>query len=235
MPVAANYPVPPEHLRWRVVGNRDEGAFLESSGRAIKFFDQLLGKGGRSFADFNSILDFGCGCGRLIRSVPPLTDAKLYGVDIDAEAIKWCSDNIKDAQFHANGEYPPLPFADGSMELIYGSSVFTHLDEEHQFKWLEELKRISAPEGYLILSFREWYNVNQIADQAMKAHIEAEMKKKGLSYVRTNFWKGVFPDWYGGTYHTPDYIERTWGKYFDIITTVPPGVVTQTCALLKNK
>lgn len=229
-----NYPVPPESLRWRVVGNRDEGAFLESSQRAIKFFNGVLGKAGKSFSDFDAILDFGCGCGRLIRSLPQITNAKLFGSDIDAEAINWCDQNIKDAKFSVNGEYPPLPFESNSFDLIYASSVFTHIDEEHQFKWLEELKRVSKPGGFLILTFREKHNVDQIANEGIRKTVEADLERKGISYIRTKFWEGIFPDWYGGTYHTPEYIRENWGRYFNLIDLAPPGVITQSSALLQN-
>ena len=79
------------------------------------FFDkEALGHDRKSFKDFNTILDFGCGCGRLIRSLRPLCDpwATIHGVDIDPAAIAWCKQNIADASFSVNDEYPPLHFTD---------------------------------------------------------------------------------------------------------------------------
>ncbi len=230
------YPVPPEDLRWRVVGNRDENYFLQSSKRAMGFFDSVLAKGGKSFKDFSEILDFGCGCGRLIRSLRGLSTpaARLYGSDIDAEAIAWCAQNIPDARFSVNGEYPPLPFGDASIDLVYASSVFTHLDAEHQFRWLEELRRIVKPGGYLLLTFRHKYNIDQIRDEAIRNRVREEVARHGIYYMTTALWKGVFPSWYGGAYHTPEYIKENWGKYFELLHIADAGVVTQNTALFRR-
>ena len=75
--------------------------------------------GFKSFSDFweptckhadpdglKKILDWGCGCGRLIEVFNYLTKNKeLYGCDIDSEAIGWCKDNLKNIEFNT---IPPL-------------------------------------------------------------------------------------------------------------------------------
>ena len=143
--------------------------FSLSGSAAVNFFDkEALGRHRKSFRDFSSILDFGCGCGRLIRSLRPLCDqwAAIHGTDIDAGAIAWCKENIADASFSVNAENPPLRFEDKSMDLIYASSVFTHLDAEDQFHWLAELQRIMKPGGYVLLTFRYRYSIDRLADQS---------------------------------------------------------------------
>lgn len=49
---------------------------------------------------------------------------------------------------------PSTRYADGEFDLIINHSVFTHLDEHYQDRWLEELQRIAAPGGVLVLSTR---------------------------------------------------------------------------------
>ena len=85
---AERYPLPPEDLRWRATGSGDADDFLLSGSAAVNFFDkEALGRHRKSFRDFSSILDFGCGCGRLIRSLRPLCDqwAAIHGTDIDSD------------------------------------------------------------------------------------------------------------------------------------------------------
>jgi SAM-dependent methyltransferase len=235
-PNEIDFPVPPEDLRWRVVANRNEKDFLTSGVHSIRILDAYLNDHlGKHFSDFKSIFDFGCGCGRLLRHLPAISDASLNGCDIDAEAIAWCSENLHSANFFVGGEYPPIPSNEKSFELIYAISVFTHIDEDHQFKWLEELKRVSTPGGYLLLTFRDKNIVSAFPEGGIKKQVLAELEEKGISFVHNKGWKGVFPEWYGGTYHTFDYIRGNWGKYFDVIDlSAPRGAVSQCIALLRN-
>ena len=183
---AQRYPVPPEELRWRATGSHDAEGFLASGSAGVDFFDkEALARQRKSLRDFSSILDFGCGCGRLIRSLRPLCDqwASLYGTDVDAAAIAWCRDNIADASFSMNGENPPLRFEDKSMDLIYACSVFTHLDAQDQFRWLGELQRIMKPDGYLLLTFRYRHNIDQLADLTMRDRIWEGLDRDGIAFL----------------------------------------------------
>jgi SAM-dependent methyltransferase len=234
---AERYPVPPEELRWRA-GVRDADDFLLSSNVDVNFLDrEALGKDGKSFRDFNTILDFGCGCGRLIRSLRPLCDpwATIYGTDIDRAAIEWCKANIPDASLAINDEYPPLAFADKSIDLIYSCGVFTHLDAEHQFRWLAELQRILKPGGHLLLTFRPKHDIDRIADQATREHMWSQADHNGIAFMTTDLWKGVFPPWYGEAYHSGGYIQKNWGSYFELRHVIPAGPGTQETAVLRAR
>ncbi|MCA1657735.1 MAG: class I SAM-dependent methyltransferase, partial [Verrucomicrobiaceae bacterium] len=50
--------------------------------------------------------------------------------------------------------HPPTPFADGSFDLVHGISVFTHLSEADQDRWLAELQRITEPGGAVLMSIQ---------------------------------------------------------------------------------
>ncbi|MCT7989013.1 methyltransferase domain-containing protein [Laspinema olomoucense] len=228
------YPVPPEDLRWRVVGNRDETAFLKSSVATVKFFAEILTNLGMSLDSTTSILDFGCGCGRILRAFPSMTKAKLVGCDTDGEAIFWCQENLSFAKFWQTAEYPPLPFENEEFDFLYGISVFTHLDEEHQFKWLEELKRVVKPGGLALLTFKGQWHINEMPDMGFKNQIELSLKESGFLFTQTKFWEKVFPDFYGDTYCTPEYIHKNWSKYFEVLEILPPSsAVPQYAVLLR--
>jgi len=47
---------------------------------------------------------------------------------------------------------PPLPFPDGTFDLIYAISVFTHITT-HWAGWLLELHGLLRPEGVFIATF----------------------------------------------------------------------------------
>jgi SAM-dependent methyltransferase len=235
---AQRYPVPPEELRWRAIGSRDPEAFLASSNAGVDFFDkEALARQRKSLKDFSSILDFGCGCGRLIRSLRPLCDqwASLYGTDVDAAAIAWCRDNITDASFSMNGENPPLRFEDKSMDLIYACSVFTHLDAQDQFRWLAELQRIMKPDGYLLLTFRYRYNIDQLADPAIRDRIWEELDREGIAFLPADLSKGAAANAAGEAYHTPEYIRKNWGRYFEVCDIITAGTIAQDTAVLRAR
>jgi SAM-dependent methyltransferase len=145
---------PPMKLQTRIVSRRLEGFFTDAAAM-VREFERILGDTGGSLKSFDSILDFGSGCARIAR---PLRDfvgpgVNLYATDIDREAVDWCRQNYAAvADFEVNDPWPPLKYEDSRFDFIYGFSVFTHLPEEMQVKWLQELNRILKPEGYLILT-----------------------------------------------------------------------------------
>jgi SAM-dependent methyltransferase len=96
-----------------------------------------------------SILDFGCGCGRVTRwwgSLP----GEIHGSDFNPTLVRWCRENLPFGTFAVNGGEPPLDYADDSFDLVYAMSVLTHLPMETQRLWLDELARVG----------REWVLVS---------------------------------------------------------------------------
>src|SRR5206468_8257505 len=56
------------------------------------------------------------------------------------------------ARFETNGLSPPLAFGDASFDLAYALSVFTHLPEAIQHDWMDELRRVVRPGGFVLLT-----------------------------------------------------------------------------------
>jgi SAM-dependent methyltransferase len=213
-----NIPLPPpKHLQIRVVGGYAPD-FIESGFSSIyPTLNRVLKPIGKELKSFHSILDFGCGCGRAIRALATLLpEIKLYGADIDDEAIKWLKLNYsKFAEFSTASHFPPTGFGNQQFDLVFGISVFTHLPEEMQFEWLKELGRITKHDGYIILTtHREKFYKDLTAD------VLDIMHKKEFYYSDFGFNYGnsiSLPDFYQTTFHLHDYIQREWGKYFDVI------------------
>jgi SAM-dependent methyltransferase len=143
--------VPSAALRYRVHGDLKLDSFLETGLRCSEDLRAALAQVGQAIGSFESILDFGCGCGRTILWLEQWAQAsELHGTDIDRDAISWCRRFISFARFAINEELPPLPYAEASFDLIYAVSVFTHLSEELQLRWLEELRRVARAGGYVL-------------------------------------------------------------------------------------
>jgi SAM-dependent methyltransferase len=101
-----------------------------------------------------SVLDWGCGPGRVVRHMPELlgTQSKVYGTDYNEKSIAWCKNNLSNIDFNLNTLEPSLPYVDGQFDFIYGISIFTHLSEEMHYKWSAELKRVLKKDGILFLT-----------------------------------------------------------------------------------
>lgn len=205
---------PPAHLQERVGGARD----FQSVGTQLASLIMSCVSKYKAVTGAHRILDWGCGCGRVIREmmnfVPP---EALTGCDIDTEAIAWDKANIPGPIFDRINPYPPTAYSTGAFDLIYGISVMTHLDEQTQLSWLEELSRIASPGGIVALSV--------IGENLRKTNMPADVAKKfhetGFASFVPNYSGMLAPfsneGYYQETYHSLDYIERTWGKFFDVL------------------
>ncbi len=143
------YALPPPQLIYDVIACRWGAVFLESGQLVIDDMAAILDRQGKSLSGFSCILDFGCGCGRLIRHLPARTTARLRGSDYNAKLINWCRKHLPFARFANNDLAPPLSFADASFDYIYARSVFTHLPEDLVLEWMAELRRVLVPGGCL--------------------------------------------------------------------------------------
>ena len=169
----------------------------------------------------SNILDFGCGCGRIITWLHELyPDCNYYGTDIDNEAISWCQNNIADlGKFTVNRHLPKLDFPEQFFDLVYAISVFTHLPEDMQLAWLEELARITKKDGYLLLTIHD--------DNLFPLEFKQEREKlnhKGFYFLVGSGTKGL-PDFYQTAFHNHCYIENVWNQFFAIKHIIRKGIL----------
>jgi SAM-dependent methyltransferase len=146
-------PFPPANLI-ETVGRMSRGPrrflhFWQVGELWVEKITRLLAEQGASVADMDAILDFGCGCGRVIRHWPK--GPRLVGSDYNPVLVEWCEQHLP-FEFVRNEVAPPLPFPDESFDLVYALSVFTHQPPELQRPWMAELERVAKPEGFIALS-----------------------------------------------------------------------------------
>jgi len=227
--------VPPDELIDRVVsGFSNESAqdqralFLETGRRSLEDLERALAVIGDSLEGHERILEFGCGCGRIMRWMEELGDTRtLVGTDIDERAIGWAAKELPFARFDVNEGLPPTRYADGEFDLIINHSVFTHLDEHYQDRWLEELQRIAAPGGVLVLSTRGEHAFSRAEQQLAPTDPNRRrwreiLERDGIFFTNEDAFVGsAFPDFYHTAFHAPWYVFEHWSKWFEVLAFLP--------------
>lgn len=208
---------PPAHLRERVHGDADVESFWAVGQCAADDIMRAL----NGALHFHTVLDFGCGCGRVLPFMQAaLSDAQFHAVDIDEDAIRWVRGAHPHAQAQTTQGSPPLPYADASFDLIYAVSVWTHLDEDRQRAWLTEMRRVLKPGGVLVASLHG----ERAASRMMPSEAWGDIVVHGFAYAPVGIWQGVFPAWYGVAWHTEAYVRRVWGGYLTVHAHLPAGL-----------
>lgn len=121
----------------------------------------------------SAVLELGCGHGRTARGLLDLlrTPGRYCGLDADRTRIEDAQERIQrrypNFQFTwadvYNAHYNPrgsaraasyvFPFADGSFDVAYAASLFTHLLPDELCRYFQETRRVLRPGGRCLFSF----------------------------------------------------------------------------------
>ena len=142
-------PMVPENIQSRLHGTTGVAAIQG----ALKFRRVVKRRIGSITSDAK-LLDFGCGWGRHIRVfLKDFKDTNIYGVDIDPENILLLKDYLPNkVNIIQCYEGQSIDLESNSIDLIISFSVFSHINEESALYWLNELKRLIKPEGYIVIT-----------------------------------------------------------------------------------
>jgi SAM-dependent methyltransferase len=168
-------PVPPDILRFWVAGTDNREWFLNSGKQGFNTITQILRQHGLEIAELESILDFGCGCGRILRHLKSYSNIRIHGTDMNQTAIRWCDANLNFAEFGTNNCEPPLRYHDNSFDLVYSFSVFTHLTEEVQMMWIKEIHRILKPGGNFLFSVHGDFYLHRLSGEKLELYKQGRL------------------------------------------------------------
>jgi SAM-dependent methyltransferase len=204
-------PLPPARLRTQIGPlHADADFFLRSGRHNADLIRELLLEQGTSVESLRSLLDWGCGCGRVLRHWAALSDREIFGCDIDPRMVAWCNENLPFAQTTVNDLSPPLPYAAARFELAYAFSVMTHLSQELQSEWMLELLRVLRPGGYLLFStLGEYY-----ASRSRLTPAEQDAFARGKLVVLYERSAGTS---LCSAYHPADYVRGELAQGFDYV------------------
>jgi SAM-dependent methyltransferase len=132
------------------------------------------------------VLDVGCGIGRvalpLLHVVEP--PGSYDGFDIVPHAIRWCTEHISANAPHFrfvladvfNGDYNPrgreaaaryrFPYESAAFDVVFATSVFTHMPAAEVGNYLREIARVLAPGGRCLIT---WFLLNDESRAMLQA------------------------------------------------------------------
>lgn len=155
---SAEIPIPPLELR-ELVGLPDPSFYENPTGELV--YAYLPAEA------YESVFDFGCGCGRVARQLMLQNPRprRYLGIDLHRGMIAWCQENLtpvaSEFKFRhhdvfnrglnptATERNAPFPAGDGEYSLVQAWSVFTHLTQDQTEHYLREARRILRPDGLL--------------------------------------------------------------------------------------
>ncbi len=105
----------------------------------------------------HTLIDVGCGSGRLPYELRGYLTGAFIGTDILDEALAYAAEKCgrSDWRFIPN-HLPTIPVGDSTADFVSFFSVFTHLLDEDVFRFLTEAKRVARPGGMIVFSFLDF-------------------------------------------------------------------------------
>jgi SAM-dependent methyltransferase len=101
----------------------------------------------RSLDRAERALDLGCGNGRLSALIEA---AEVTAADVSAAALRRARERLPEARLEELEPDAPLPFSDGSFDLVVCIEVLEHVRDVQLF--LSEIRRVLEPGGTLALT-----------------------------------------------------------------------------------
>lgn len=106
--------------------------------------------------DGMSLLDFGCGSGRLAKALAESMRINYLGLDVVQSLLDYARSICPTDYRFELSQTLSIPAADASVDMVCAFSVFTHLLHAESYLYLAEMQRILKPKGRLVFSFLEF-------------------------------------------------------------------------------
>jgi SAM-dependent methyltransferase len=208
------FPIPPARLMVLATGSADADWYTEGGKLSVESICRILRAADLGPRDFRSMLDFGCGSGRVIRHWRPVSNAALHGADRNPALVQWCRRNLPFAKFQSNTLEARLENDDQAFEFAYALSVLTHMPEDMQQPWMSELWRILRPGGYLLITTQGEAFLSKLTDTERARYGAGRIVVRYAEAAGTNLCSA---------YHPEQYVrERLAGK-FSVVASCPRG------------
>ncbi len=176
---------------------------------------EAIASAGMDLESATEVLDFGCSSGRVVR---PLAAAfphiRWRACDPNEAAIGWASRHLNQIEFFVNPQSPPLPIAEGQLDVVYAISIWSHFAPDLGLSWFAEMHRVLRPGGLLAITTHGLQSVSYYAETGLRPasqclDILESMYRSGFWYAPEFGKAGDFgivnPDW-GTAFLSPEWL-----------------------------
>ena|GEM_PF-6321256 len=239
IPKGIDFPIPNPSNISRVGSTVGQEGFAVSGATWYANIRDLAQRECIKLAKSAAILDWGVGCGRVVRYFLHDGFSNVHGIDIDQVNIDWCNTNLPGGKFARCDFDPPTTYCTNEFDLVYAHSVFTHLDEKSEASWLAELARILKPDGLACITFGSEYTatLNNHNKQKTSPRLLWPLAQTGRQDFGADA-AGV-DDGRKGYYrlvsHSREYVMKNWSSVFNVVRIIPGFANHQDAVLLKPK
>jgi ubiquinone/menaquinone biosynthesis C-methylase UbiE len=194
-----------------VIGSEEEKDFIATGKQTYRWLQETVG-----VRPQDVVLEVGCGIGRVGREVAP--DCRQWiGCDVSANMIKFAQERLADlpnVKLIEMAGCDLAPIEDQSIDLVYCTVVFMHLEEWDRYSYVVEGFRVLRPGGRLFID-----NVNLCSDEgwnvfenhrqrfppgqrpphitqcSTSAELEEYLKRAGFEKIATRFMREWIQTW----------------------------------------
>ena len=185
------------------------------------------------------LLDFGGSTGRLFRHFYCQgPEIEVWSSDLNVASFRWNQIYMPAAiRVLLNTALPPLPLPDRYFDVVTAFSVFTHIDQV-EVPWLLELRRVLRPGGLLYLTIHDeafWaQKPTQLLDVLRRStNGEGLTSESPFPGLRTAFHFTRDSYYSCNVFHSREYVEHQWSRYFRILGVRPGASATGSqCVVL---
>lgn len=146
----------------------DLDAYFRTSRSGLRAVETGLEGAGRTPADIKTVLDFGCGYGRVYRALAAaFPHAQLTASDLMEPAARFCAETFGGdwARSYEDLDKVELP---RTYDLTWLGSVFTHLPPHRWWTMTRFLARVTNPGGLVVFTAHGNRAIDVIRDHSMK-------------------------------------------------------------------
>lgn len=196
----------------QVAGSPAPDVYLHGGELAADSIRDILARHGVPLA--GAVLDFGCGCGRVLRRWHGEDALQVHGCDYNADLANWSRANLPFARVSVNGLHPPAPYRDQKFDLIYALSVLTHLPEASQRPWMRDFHRMLKPGGHLLVSTHGEHYLANLSSAERRRFQAGQLVVRSSRSAGSNLCNA---------FHPPSYFREHLAAGFDVVAHEPRG------------